>query len=285
MGIAYYDVGLLTSYVAQQVLQMKDRVNEVVEISLDLGLSKQRCTVLKEGLLVKDDVIISWDCLEEIAGDDRGVYTAEAEPKKLCFFSGGHFYMLVATAWGHAPTVEIDGIHMHRVKDAFPEQDALKKVKLLGRISCKKVLDLCTGLGYTAIWEKRLGACKVITVEKDRNVLELARYNPWSRELFAYGIEIVEKDAVEYVKQVDMEFDAILHDPPTIKLAGELYSLDLYKNLYRILRKNGVLVHYVGSPGARGGVRIYAGVMKRMRKAGFMVSFDRSTECVKAVKV
>ena len=220
-----------------------------------------------------------------MAEDNRGIYTVESPPRKLYFYSEEHFYMLVMTEWGHAPTVEIDGIHMHRVKDTYPEEDALNKVKLLGNIRCKTVLDICTGLGYTAIWEKRLGACRVITVERDENVLELASYNPWSRELFQEGIEILKGDAIDVLRKIDMRFDAILHDPPTIKISGELYSLDFYMLLGQLIKRGGILVHYIGEPGIRSGKRIYVGVMQRLRQAGFKPVFDRKTSCVRAVKL
>ena len=51
-----------------------------------------------------------------------------------------------------------------------------------------------------------------------------------------------------------------------------------------MLRRGGVLVHYVGLPGRRTGAKIYVGVMRRLREAGFMTSFDKATECVRAVK-
>ena len=46
-----------------------------------------------------------------------------------------------------------------------------------------RVLDTCTGLGYTAI-EAAKTAEQVITIELDPTALEVARLNPWSRELF-----------------------------------------------------------------------------------------------------
>ncbi len=279
------ETALITYNEALEALRRRDSIGYEISISLDLGLSYEKCKILKEGLYIRG-MVIEWHHLEKISEDEKGIYTVEPEPRRLSFYSGGHFYSLVTTGVDHAPTIEVDGIHMHRVKDIYPEEDAAKKVQLLGRLKCKKVLDLCTGLGYTAIQERRMGACKVITVEKDSNILALARINPWSRKLFEdKGIEIVEANAVEYVNETDEVFDAILHDPPTIKLAGELYSGEFYKLLYKILKYRGVLVHYVGLPGRSAGAKIYVGVMKRLREAGFTASFDRVTECVRAVKV
>ena len=71
---------------------------------------------------------------------------------------------------------------MHRIKGIDPYQDTLKKIRTVAPIS-GRVLDTCTGLGYTAI-EAAQTAREVVTIELDPTVLEVARLNPWSRELF-----------------------------------------------------------------------------------------------------
>ena len=58
--------------------------------------------------------------------------------------------------------------------------DALKLKNVYG-----KVLDTCTGLGYTAIAASRgIGVTEVVTCEIDQATIELCRFNPWSRALF-----------------------------------------------------------------------------------------------------
>jgi predicted methyltransferase len=66
------------------------------------------------------------------------------------------FYKLIPTStW---PTLEISGIHMHRIKKVDPKTDTELKLKALGRIY-GVVLDICTGLGYTAILAARRKGC------------------------------------------------------------------------------------------------------------------------------
>ncbi|HIE19298.1 TPA: hypothetical protein EYP75_06190 [Candidatus Bathyarchaeota archaeon] len=75
------------------------------------------------------------------------------------------FYRLVKTkTW---PYLEISGIRMHRAEAVDPKTDAVLKIKALGNIY-GTVLDICTGLGYTAILaarDKRVR--RVVTIEKD----------------------------------------------------------------------------------------------------------------------
>jgi len=170
------------------------------------------------------------------------------------------------------PTIEINGIRMHRTKDVNPLQDTLNKVNTVKPKEGETVLDTCMGLGYTAIEAVKRGAY-VITVEKDKNVIELARINPWSRELFRGGkIQIIHGDVFEVVKRFnDGSFDVIIHDPPRFSLAGHLYSGEFYEELFRILKPGGRLFHYVGDPGKKYRRKdLQKGVMERLRRVGFI---------------
>lgn len=188
-------------------------------------------------------------------------------------FFNGRFYKLVNLA--REPTLEIDGIRMHQTKNKTPSRDAQDKVLVLGVREGSIVLDICTGLGYSAIASAKAGAAKVYTIEKDENVLEVAKRNFYSKELFEdKRIEIIHKDALQAITEFKPEFfDFILHDPPRLSHAGELYSLEFYKQLYRVLKKNGRLFHYTGNPGSGRGKNIPKGVKQRLAEAGFRNAF------------
>jgi len=181
----------------------------------------------------------------------------------------GKFYRLVRTkTW---PYLEISGIRMHRADTVDPKTDAILKIRSLGKIY-GTVLDCCTGLGYTAILAARNKRVdKVITIEKDENVISIAKRNPYSRELFENEkIELIIGDVFYETQKFDNEyFNFIIHDPPRISIAPELYSLEFYKQLFRVLKRNGKILHYVGRPGIRQGKRYLKGIIKRIRLAGF----------------
>jgi len=111
----------------------------------------------------------------------------------------------------------------------------------------------------------------VVTVELDPVGLEIARLNPWSHELFDRpNIQHITGDAFEVVaEQREASFDAIIHDPPYLALAGELYSEEMYRRLHRALRRGGKLFHYIGDPQSASGARTTAGVIRRLEAAGF----------------
>ena len=52
-------------------------------------------------------------------------------------------------------------------------------------------------------------------------------------------------------------------------MAGELYSLEFYKELYRLLGRKGRLFHYIGNPNSKSGAKVTRGVVRRLQEAGF----------------
>jgi len=214
--------------------------------------------------------------LEAVAGEMREgyVYALEGDAlRAVAFYRGELYYRLLPVGPYEAPTLEISGIRMHRTEGITPWRDAELKVRALGRLRGREVLDICTGLGYTAIHALLRGAAGVLTIEKDPNVLEIASYNPWSHDLASERIEVVLADAAEYVSELDSSsFDAIIHDPPRLARAGELYSTEFYRELYRVLRRGGRLFHYTGKPGYKvRGIHLMGSIAGRLKAVGFKV--------------
>ncbi|MFH8080964.1 MAG: MnmC family methyltransferase [Candidatus Aenigmatarchaeota archaeon] len=179
------------------------------------------------------------------------------------------FYKLVETStW---PTVLISGIRMHRTHDIDPKMDTVMKIKSLGKIY-GKILDTCTGLGYTAILSARQrDVTHVLTIEKDRNIIFLAKQNPFSRDLFHNEkiLLLIHDTAVAIKAFKNNFFNFIIHDPPRFSLSPELYSQDFYNELYRVLKPKGKLYHYTGKPGSKQGKNISKNISKRLKIAGF----------------
>lgn len=157
---------------------------------------------------------------------------------------------------------------MHQKTRVTPQEDAHEKTSAVEIHGA--VLDTCTGLGYTAILAAQK-AERVVSVEYDAQILELARLNPYSRELFANKtIQLVRGDVRDVIRTFkDNEFDVIIHDPPTFKLAGELFGREFYREAYRVLKKSGWMFHYTGRFGIKSGRRFIEEVIKRLKEVGF----------------
>jgi hypothetical protein len=163
------------------------------------------------------------------------------------------------------------GFPMHRFKDIAPLDAALAMVEAIRPIH-GNILDTATGLGYTAIEASR-SASHVTTIELCPVAREMARMNPWSRELFDNPkISQVMGDCFEKIRTFgDSSFSGIIHDPPTMSLAGDLYSGEFYKQVCRVLRPRGRMFHYLGDPNSATGSRVTRGVVKRLHCSVFGV--------------
>jgi hypothetical protein len=215
------------------------------------------------------EALIPWETLAAIAADENGCYAiVGGEAAKIQRYSEltSRAYSLYPTAG--APTMLVGGIPMHRIKDTDPYKDTLEKVRAAKPVG--NVLDTCTGLGYTAI-ESAKTARHVTTIELDPAALEVCRLNPWSQALFDNShITQIVGDSFEQVAQFEAgAFTRIIHDPPVFSLAGDLYALEFYRELYRLLSRNGRLFHYVGDPESKSGRNVTAGVARRLQQAGF----------------
>jgi predicted methyltransferase len=198
------------------------------------------------------------------AAKDRTIYYWTGEAFAPVQRYAGSLVKLVPTRWG-TPTFEIDGIKMLVSENVSSWEDARRKVALVEPRG-KAVLDCCGGLGYFAAHCLEQGAREVRSYEKNPDVLWLRGFNPWSP-----ATPVIHGDiAVEIARLPDASFDAALHDPPRFGIAGELYSLSFYQEIFRVLRKGARLFHYTGAPNkVSRGRDLPAEVIKRLKAAGF----------------
>jgi predicted methyltransferase len=252
---------MITAEVAERIL------GGVSRVSLDLGLSDSEITVESEfaDLLGHE---VKLDDLKKITTKANAVFFPDGGSIYQVAVSSGRFYKLVPTAG--APTLEIDGIRMHRTKETTPDEDTKEKLSMLG-ISGGRVLDTCMGLGYTAIGALDKGAEVVVSVERESPVVRVAQMNPWSNRLFGGEISLLLGDSFYDVDALPSGFfDWVVHDPPRLTHAGELYSEEFYRKLYNVMALGGRLFHYTGEPRSRyRGVDLQRGVQRRLKAAGF----------------
>ncbi|HEY2686103.1 MAG TPA: MnmC family methyltransferase [Steroidobacteraceae bacterium] len=243
------------------------RIRGVAQLEVSLDLSRSRTTV----------------AIEASRWSHQGFsypYPANCKARAIYHWQDGEFQVvsryqgalvkLVPTPWG-PPTFEIDGIKMLPSEAASPYLDAKRKVQLI-RPGGKIVLDCCAGLGYFAAWCLAEGAARVLSFEKNSEVLWLRSKNPWS-PAHDHRLELSQADISQAVEGIPTgSVDAVLHDPPRFSIAGELYAEAFYRQLARVLRPKGLLFHYTGAPQAVSRRRDLAGeVSIRLEACGFRI--------------
>jgi hypothetical protein len=261
---------VLSHWQAEQLLASYKTGHHSVKVSLDLNLATAEVTLEADGVRLPDSQLLTWNNLEAIRDSERGCFVIERDaPRKIQFFSEAtnQLYSLMPT--DRAPTMLVSGISMHRFKGTDPHADTLEKIKAVAPIT-GRVLDTATGLGYTAIQAAQT-AEHVTTIELDPAALEVARLNPWSQALFDNPkITQVIGDSFEEVQTFeDDTFARIVHDPPMFSLAGDLYSSEFYRQLFRVLRPGGRLFHYIGDLESKSGRVVSKGAMRRLQEVGF----------------
>jgi predicted methyltransferase len=259
---------LLTLEVSEALSAAARAGRPAIECTLDLGRSTTTVEVSAAGWRWRDQ---GFPHLESCKA--RTVYYwVEAAFQPVARYTSS-LVKLVPTESG-PPTFEIDGIKMLPTARVSPYLDAERKVDLI-QPSGKVILDTCGGLGYFAAWCLQRHAKQVLSYEKNPDVIWLRSLNPWSPETGS-GLTLAQADISEVIGSLPSKsFDAALHDPPRFGIAGELYSQVFYDHLSRVLKPNGKLFHYTGTPNKlTSGRDVPAEVAKRLRHAGFVTEFN-----------
>jgi predicted methyltransferase len=266
--LSHYSGPLLTLPLAQALWDARGAGALDWTGSMDLGRSEERVGLRADAWERQGHVYPYPGKLK-----DRTIYFWDGDEFSPVSRFSGSLIKLVPTSWG-APTFEIDGIKMLPTSKESPIEDARRKVALVEPRG-KVVLDTCGGLGYFAACCLESGVARILSFEKNEDVLWLRTLNPWSPDPDAASsegrLQLTHGDVSQAITQIpDASVDALLHDPPRFGIAGELYSQVFYNELARVLRRGGRLFHYTGSPNKlTSGRDVPREVEKRLEKAGF----------------
>jgi predicted methyltransferase len=261
---------VLSHFQAKALLHAREQHERAVTSSFDLGMTELEIQLDATGAWLPDGSCLAWAKVQQICDDESHCFrlgSGDLEPIRGFSEETQRTHQLYPTQ--SAPALLLSGFTMHRIRDTTPEQGAHDMVKALGPIR-GRVLDTATGLGYVAI-EAARSADEVVTIELDPVAQEMARLNPWSQALFRNDKiqQLIGDSAQLILDQPADSFFCILHDPPAINLAGDLYAESFYRALHRVLQKSGRLFHYIGDPQSSSGSRVTKGVKQRLSEAGF----------------
>lgn len=261
---AYY----LHTINARQALEAIAKGLSSVRFSADLNLSERDFSLSGQSLVLDENNRLSIAQLKKIVKKTQRIYLCrDGDMVPLEDRSAGYYKLVPTTG---APLLEISGVKMHISKGTDPFVSASEMAQQAVRKG-DKVLDCCSGLGYSAIAAHRLGASEIISTELSPEVMGLREQNPWSTDLKQKEIVQLQGSIFELISTMPTaSFDSIIHDPPRFSLAGELYSEAFYREIFRVLRRDGRLFHYTGNPHViKKGSSFVDGVIRRLKVAGF----------------
>lgn len=158
----------------------------------------------------------------------------------------------------------LDGYMMVNEKDEFIYHEMITHVPLAVNPQIKKVLVIGGGDGGTIRELSRYEHIELIHhVEIDERVVELCKqYLPQTAcKLDDERVEAFYTDGVEFVKGKENFYDLILVDSTDPIGPGEgLFTKEFYRNCYKALNENGILVNQHESP-------YFPNTAKEMKKA------------------
>src|SRR5437763_13606610 len=216
---------VLSHIQVEPILAARQKGEQTIEVSPDLGLSTVIATLTPQGVIFPSGEQLSWQNIEKIKKSQVNCFLLEdGSIQAIQVFSEETNRVCSLLPTRGTPSMLIAGFTMHRIVNIDPMKDTLKKIATISPIA-GRVLDTATGLGYTAIEAART-ADQVVTIELDAGAQQIARLNPWSRGLFDNPrIQQVMGDAFEVAATFEDEsFSRIINDPPVFSLAGERYS-------------------------------------------------------------
>lgn len=260
--------GMIITWKEAEAIQNAQGKKTALSLSFDLGKTRTEIKV-ENNVIIIGKKKLPIPSLRRVCKDKTSCYILTKKGvQKLALFDGYSYYKLVPTST--APTLEISGIRMHNIKNTDPLQDANTKVSYVG--VGKRALDTCMDLGYTALSLAQKGF-QVDAVEISPAVLEMAKQNPWSLDVFENKkIKVIERDVTQFILGCKPNsYDAILHDPPRFALAPSLYERPFYQELLRVLSPGGKMFHYTGNPGSKfRGKDLVSAVCARLTTVGFV---------------
>jgi len=158
----------------------------------------------------------------------------------------------------------LDGYIMITEKDEFIYHDMIVHVPMATNPNIKKVLVIGAGDGGTVRELVRYDSIeKIDMVEIDKLVVDVCKeYFPRSTSgLDDVRVSLYFEDGLKFVQEKIDEYDLIIVDSTDPIGPGEgLFTREFYKNCYRALKKDGILVNQHESP-------FYENYAKSMQRA------------------
>lgn len=174
---------------------------------------------------------------------DRYLFEGKSEFQRIDVFDSEEFGKFLT----------IDGLMMVTYKDEFIYHDMITHVPMATNLNIKKVLVIGGGDGGTVRELSRYPKIeKIDMVEIDKMVVDVSKeyIDICSCKLDDKRVNLYFEDGVKFVKEAyDKSYDLIIVDSTDPIGPGEgLFSNDFYRDCYRILTDDGILVNQSESP-------------------------------------
>lgn len=162
--------------------------------------------------------------------------------------------IMVADVEDFGRSLILDNFIQSSEVDEYIYHESLVHVAMIAHPNPEKVLIIGGGEGATLREVLKHSTVKrAVMVDIDEDVVEIAKkyLEKWHQGAFNDPrAEVVIADGKKYVEETDEKFDVVildLTDPYSIEISRELYSVEFYSKIYRVLSDDGLMVTQAGS--------------------------------------
>jgi len=253
-----YDVRKI--YVASQVGKESIFIkNYEKDRKLQVKIYNDRILVENKEIPLKD---ILWllNSRSVVMVDDKDIYD-------LTLYSNtGKFYRIVCCGDLDMFNLDVSGSLLYSKN--MPIKDIINKIY----DECKdfnKILVFGSKLGYYSIELSK--NANVLTVEEDKNILEIMKYNPFSREFFDNKLPF-RIDSIYNIERLG-SFDCVIYCPPPYSNSSRYYySSPVLKRLKRICKKK--LLLDIERPMKGNFSKVIINLRSKLENLGYTVKVD-----------
>ncbi|ENN96158.1 spermidine synthase [Methanocaldococcus villosus KIN24-T80] len=167
----------------------------------------------------------------------------------------------------------LDNTFQTTERDEFIYHELISHIPLFTHPNPKDVLVIGGGDGGTVrevVKHKKVE--RVDFVELDEKVIEACRkYLPnLSCEMDNEKVNIIIADGIKYVAETDKKYDVIIVDcPDPVGPAKGLFEKEFYKNVYKCLKDDGLMVQQSESP--LYDLKLIENICKYLKESGFKI--------------
>lgn len=163
----------------------------------------------------------------------------------------------------------IDGLVMITDKDEFIYHDMIVHVPMASKPDIKRVLVIGGGDGGTVRELTRYKTIeKIDLVEIDKMVVDVCRefFPNVAGKLDDERVSVYYEDGIKFIEDKDNSYDLIIVDSTDPIGPGEgLFTTEFYKNCYKALSRDGLLVNQSESPYYEGDAREFKRAHKKTK--------------------
>ncbi|ADG14007.1 spermidine synthase [Methanocaldococcus infernus ME] len=180
--------------------------------------------------------------------------------------------ILILDTYDFGKVLVLDNTFQTTEFDEFIYHELISHIPLFTHPNPKDILVIGGGDGGTVREVVKHNINKVDFVELDSKVLEACKkYMPkLSCEMENEKVNIIITDGIKYVAETEKKYDVIIIDcPDPVGPAKGLFEKEFYKNVFKCLKDDGLMVQQSESPLYN--LDLIKNIAKYLREAGFSI--------------